>query len=243
MRLGRARSVALVDCADAIREVLATRSFYKWAATQPGAEPMAGRATAWAAVLPPAIEVVVRRSRHGGALAALTGELFRAPRAAHELAVSLRLSRLGVPTPKIVAYALYPAFAGLWRCDVMTQRLRGSDFPDAWRSAAGDAPRMVILDALARLLRTLQDAGAFHADLNLKNVLIVPGARMPTAYALDVDRVQFGVRGDKLIAGRNFARVMRSAEKWRGRWKLGMSDQQLQYFRDAVAQTQSAGER
>ena len=114
MRLGRARAVALVECADTIREVLATRSLYTWAATQPGAEPMAGRATAWAAVLPPAIEVVVRRSRHGGAFAALTGELFRAPRAAHELAVSLRLSRLGVPTPKIMAYALYPAFAGFW---------------------------------------------------------------------------------------------------------------------------------
>ncbi len=242
MRLGRARAVALVECADTIREVLATRSLYTWAATQPGAEPMAGRATAWAAVLSPSVEVVVRRSRHGGALAALTGELFRAPRAAHELAVSLRLSRLGVPTPKIVAYALYPAFAGLWRCDVMTERLRGADFPEAWRGAAGDAPRIAILDALAQLLRTLQDAGAFHADLNLKNVLVVPGARTPTAYALDVDRVQFGVRGDTRIAGRNFARVMRSAKKWRNRWKLGLSDQHLQHFRDAVAQTQSTTE-
>ena len=240
MRLGGARAVALVECADTIREVLATRSLYKWAATQPGAEPMAGRATAWAAVLPPAIEVVVRRSRHGGALAVLTGELFRTPRSAHELAVSLRLSRLGVPTPTIVAYALYPAFAGFWRCDVMTERLRGADFPEAWRGAAGDAQRMAMLDALARLLRALQSAGAFHADLNLKNVLVVPGARMPTAYALDVDRVQFGVRGDTLIAGRNFARVMRSAEKWRDRWKLGLSEQHLQYFRDAVGQTQSA---
>ena len=242
MRLGRARAVALVECADTIREVLATRSLYTWAATQPGAEPMAGRATAWAAVLSPSVEVVVRRSRHGGALAALTGELFRAPRAAHELAVSLRLSRLGVPTPKIVAYALYPAFAGLWRCDVMTERLRGADFPEAWRGAAGDAQRIAILDALAQLLRTLQDAGAFHADLNLKNVLVVPGARMPTAYALDVDRVQFGVRGDTRIAGRNFARVMRSAKKWRNRWKLGLSDQHLQHFRDAVALTQSTTE-
>jgi hypothetical protein len=240
MRLGRARAVALVECADVIREVLATHSLYKWAASQVGAEPMAGRATAWAAVLPPAIEVVVRRSRHGGALATLTGELFRAPRAAHELAVSLRLSRLGVPTPTIVAYALYPAFAGLWRCDVMTERLRGADFPDAWRSAVDDAPRMAMLDALARLLRALQDAGAFHADLNLKNVLIVPGARMPTAYALDVDRVKFGVRGDTQIAGRNFARVMRSAEKWRDRRNLGLSTRHLQYLRDAAAQTQSA---
>ena len=240
MRLGRARAVALVENADAIREVLASRSLYTWAATQPGAEPMAGRATAWAAVLAPATEVVVRRSRHGGAFAALTGELFRAPRAAHELAVSLRLSRLGVPTPKIVAYALYPAFAGWWRCDVMTERLRGADFPDAWRAAAADAERVALLDALARLLRALQNAGAFHADLNLKNVLVVPGARAKTAYALDVDRVKFGVRGDKLIAGRNFARVMRSVVKWRDRWKLELSDAHLQHFRDAVAHTPSA---
>ena len=242
MRLGRARAVAMTERADTIRDILASRSLYTWAATQPGAEPMAGRATAWAAVLPPSIEVVVRRSRHGGAFAAITGELFRAPRASHELAVSLRLSRLSVPTPKIVAYALYPAFAGLWRCDVMTERLRGADFPEAWRGAADDAQRMAMLDALAQLLGALQDAGAFHADLNLKNVLVVPGARLPTAYALDVDRVQFGVRGDKLIAGRNFARVMRSAEKWRDRWKLGLTDEHLQHFQDAVAQTQSMSE-
>jgi hypothetical protein len=235
LRSGGARAVSRIEYAETVRELLAKSTLYRWAAAQAGAEAMAGRGTAWGAVLPPDVEVVVRRNRHGGVLAALTGELFWTPRAPHELSVGQRLARLGVPTPDVLAYALYPAFAGLRRCDVMTRRLHGDDFPAAWRRTADEPERIAILDALAGLLRALQLAGAFHPDLNLKNVFIVSGGSAPVAYALDVDRVQFAERGSQRIAARNYVRVVRSARKWRGRWELNLSDAHLAYLGDAVA--------
>ena len=50
-----------------------------------------------------------RRNRHGGLFAPLTGDLFLSPtRAPYELAASLNLLSVGVPTPAILAYATYP---------------------------------------------------------------------------------------------------------------------------------------
>src|SRR5208337_2439154 len=128
------------------------------------------RTTAWATALPNGVEVVVRHSRHGGALAALTGDLFLAPtRAPVELATALRLAHAGVPTPEVVAYAVYPAFGPLARADVATRALHGADFPEAWRTAVRGVERTSLLAALAALLRALRAAGALHRDLNLKN--------------------------------------------------------------------------
>ena len=84
--------------------------------------------------------VVVRRNRHGGLLGSITGEYFRAPtRAPLELSNSLRLIAAGVNTPEVIAYALYPAFMNLVRCDVVTRRLpEGGDFPEMWRQGGFD---------------------------------------------------------------------------------------------------------
>jgi len=69
-----------------------------------------------------------------------------------------RLADAGVPTPEIVAYAVYPAFGPFARADVATRALDGRDFPEAWRAAADDD----LSDPdLAR--RTAPDFAACHA--------------------------------------------------------------------------------
>jgi hypothetical protein len=65
------------------------------------------------------------------------------------------------------------------------------------------------------LVRTMNDAGVRHHDLNVKNVLLAPGEDGLVAYLLDVDRVTFGARGSAEIARANVARLLRSARKWR----------------------------
>ena len=78
--------------------------------------------------------------------------------------------------------------------------------------------RRAALDATAELIGTLSSCGARHHDLNVKNVLltaIVPDTGLPTAYLLDVDRVEFGRPGDSRITERNLERFTRSARKWR----------------------------
>lgn len=201
-------------------------TLHDWAAAAPDAQAFAGRGTSWGATLPcGSTPVVVRRSRHGGLLGPLQGERFLVPgRAPRELATALRLQEAGVRTPDVIAYALYPAGPGFCRIDVATRRLpAGADLPDRWRSADAVA-RAAILGAVAMLLRDLQAAGAWHADLNAKNVYLVGSGPRWQAWALDVDRVVFGRPNLPTIGARNLARLVRSLRKWRRRHGLAVDD-------------------
>jgi len=218
-----ARVVAHQTVQHAVREALgSSASLHAWAAKQSGARALQGRAVAWRTMLGDA-DVVVRHSRHGGLLAPITGDLFLAPRAPHELAASLRLRGAGVPTPEVLAYVRYPAgpFA---RVDVVTRALDGADLPDAWR-AADSAARHAIVKAVATLLRELRRAGAVHPDLNLKNVFIAGDP--PVAYVLDIDRVLFREADSTDAAYRNLVRFVRSARKMRDAHRLEFDDATL----------------
>ena len=89
----------------------------------------------------------------------------------------------------------------------------------------GARNRDPLLLAVANLLVALAGAGAWHADLNLKNIYIAGSGADLTAYLLDVDRVTFPGRGE--ISSRNFKRLARSARKWRVRWGLDFDEASL----------------
>lgn len=219
------RVVALDWAVSAVTIALDAGTLHEWAARQPLREEMSGRGVIYSVELPgiTATQVVVRRNRHGGLLGSLTGEYFLAPtRAPFELTTSLRLAAAGIPTPEVIAYAIYPAAGILARSDVMTRRLpEGGDLPEVWKMT-GKAGRDPVLAAVARLLKALAVAGAWHADLNLKNIYIAGSGGALTAYLLDVDRVTFP--GGSGIAVRNLARLARSARKWRDRRELDFDE-------------------
>jgi hypothetical protein len=231
--VGRARVVAQQALAGEVRSVMSGGSLHEWAGRQPHARPMRGRATAWATALPSGVEVVVRHSRHGGLLAPLTGDLFLAPtRAPAELAAALRLATAGVPTPDVLAYAVYPAFGPFVRADVATRLLRGTALPEAWRAATTDDARAALVDAVARMLDALRRAGARHPDLNVRNVLVLDAAGGgPAAAVLDVDRVAFGEPGDTDAARRNVDRLLRSMRKERVGYGDALTSRQLTRLR------------
>ncbi len=68
----------------------------------------------------------------------------------------------------------------------------------------------------AALLGALTQAGAWHPDLNVKNILLVPddaGELHPAV--LDVDRVRFVPPGDPDVGAQNLGRLDRSIRKLR----------------------------
>lgn len=215
--LAHAVAVARSDVAPGIRRALGnvagTRStLHEYAARHPGARLLHGRGAAYAVPLPQTpFRVVIRHNRHGGAFARITRDLFIAPtRAPYELEVSRTLAQLGVATPEIVAYALYPRGGLLQRSDVCSREIPGGrDLADVL-TGSGEAERTVALDATARLVGQLSRAGARHPDLNAKNVLVATDR----AYLLDVDRVVLGVAPDTAL-DRNLERLARSLRKWR----------------------------
>jgi 3-deoxy-D-manno-octulosonic acid kinase len=214
-----------------VNEALSAGSLYEYAAHHPEARAMHGRGVAYAVPLPDgSTRVVVRRSRHGGWLAPLTGDIFLAPtRAPHELEVSLRLSREGIPTPEVVAYSTYEVAPLLRRADVATrevanaQDLAATLEQDRDPRAVRDAVRMV-----ARLLARMAAAGVRHPDLNVRNILIARddnGHR--AAWLLDVDRVWFDTPRHPRVREANLSRFARSARKLREREGLPVGDGEM----------------
>jgi hypothetical protein len=216
--LGKTWGLALTPLLRTMQEVLRDGTLYEYGARHPRARALSGRATAWAVPLPDAVtQVVVRHGWHGGLLRHLTGDRFLAPtRAPRELRTALTLRERGVPTPEIVAFAIYPAGPLLRRSDVASREVpRARDLAITLLGPPERAAKEAALDATATLLAQLAAAGARHADLNLKNVLLEPATGGGfTAWVLDVDRVRFFSPGDARVATLNHARLARSARKW-----------------------------
>ena len=203
---------------DAVRTALESGTLYDYAARHQESRSLSGRGIAYAAPLPNGDRVVVRHNRHGGLLAPITGDRFLAPtRAPHELAAALDLQAAGVPTPEILAYAVYPAGLFFRRSDVASREIPGSSDLAAVLTSGSPSERRASLESAAALIGLLSASGARHHDLNVKNILIAKDAKgnSPTAYVLDVDRVEFGRAGDSRVTERNLDRFMRSARKWR----------------------------
>ena len=228
-RVDGAEIVALADVLPRIREALRQGTLHRYAALHPAARTMQGRAPAYAAPLPGnGMWVVVRHSRHGGLLAPLTGDRFLLPtRAPRELAISLRLAGLSIPSPTVVAYVVYPAGPLLARSDIATREVGGgADLAALLSGAAHTVSPEAAISAAAVLLARLARAGVHHPDLNLKNILIAPdGWGALSGYLLYVDRVLF--QSPDSAARANAARLTRSARKWRDRHRLPIRDVEI----------------
>lgn len=227
---GTAYAVGLEILRSPLEVALGTGSFYAYAGRDPRARTLVGRGIAYAVSLPSAsARVVVRRSRHGGLLAAMTGDRFAPPtRALRELQTSVRLTEAGVPTPEMIAFATYPA-GPFRRADVVTREIPGAaDLPAVLAEPLSDERRRAVLLAVARLVAALTLAGARHPDLNVKNILIQRTATgQVAAYVIDVDRIWFDRPGSSRVTERNMARLLRSARKWRRAGALDLADTDL----------------
>ena len=229
MLLGHAIAVARSDFAAPIRQALvgadgAKVTLHEYASRQSGAKPLAGRGVAYAIQLKPGTtRVVVRHNRHGGMFASLTGDRFLAPtRAPYELDVSLALAKLGIATPEIIAYVVYPPGGILQRSDICSREIPAArDLADVLMRG-GDVERVAAMTATSGLVASLSRAGARHHDLNAKNVLV--GAER--AYVLDVDRVELGLAPAAALEG-NLGRLRRSLRKWRDRFGARVTDAEI----------------
>ena len=133
-----------------------------------------GRGSAWRLELPGGLRVVVRLYRRGGLVARVVRETYLGPRPRplHELAVTVEARRRGVPAPEVLGArvegglvyrgALVTAEVPNARTLIEALRARGRR-----RRAAARSRR-----APARAVARLHDAGVYHADLNLTNLLV-----------------------------------------------------------------------
>jgi hypothetical protein len=84
----------------------------------------------------------------------------------------------------------------------------------------------------------MNEIGARHHDLNVKNVLLRHAPRGGLeAMVLDVDRVEFLRVGDAVAAG-NAARLIRSARKWKAERGAAISDADIAHLTELLGAPQ-----
>jgi hypothetical protein len=227
---GRYSAVVLSAHRADAEAMLAEGTLYEAAARDLAARRFTGRGVAYAIALPATgVHAVVRHNRHGGLFAPVTRDFFLPPtRAPYELAVSLRLNSLGVPTPEVLMYGVHRVASVLRRADVVTREIVGGRdlatfmAPDVSLSAREEA-----WAAARALVAALNAAGARHHDLNVKNILLAPAKSGLTAWVLDVDRVDFGEADSAAVREGNTSRLLRSARKWRDKGGAVFDEREL----------------
>jgi hypothetical protein len=206
-------------CGQVLRSILNAGSLYDYASRHPSARTFTGRAPVFAISLPDNCgNVVVRHATRGGMVSRISKDVFLRPtRGLRELLNSLRLRALGVSTPEVVACVTYYAGWMLRRSDVATQEIVGGhDLSVVLSTFKETGHRDLAIAAAIKLLRALTTAGAYHKDLNLKNILLTSDDTAElVAHVLDVDRVRFSTPGSPLVAKANLGRLLRSLRKWR----------------------------
>ena len=163
--------------------------------------------------------VILRRYRHGGMLARLTGERFLGSgRFRREFEVARTAWASGVPTARPVAVGwrgpVYPT-----RGWIATLAIPGArDMLAIFARPIAATKRVTAARAAARAVRALHDAGIVHADLHLKNLMVGegPGGPGSAAWVIDLDLARGG-KGSLPLRDRisNLARLFRSVEKHR----------------------------
>ena len=231
LRVDGIHAVAADHLVDDVGAILRRETLHAYAQRHPEARALAGRGIAFAAAIG-SERVVVRHNRHGGLLAPLTRDLFLPPtRAALELAVSIRLTALGIKTPTVLGFAVYPGPAFFRRADVMTREVPDScDLGQALMSPKSET-RVAALSAAAGLLRALSAARVRHPDLNVKNILL-SGSPPTDTWLLDVDRVLFD---EDTAADANLQRLLRSARKWQSQRQAAVTTAELNRFEETTS--------
>ena len=152
----------------------------------------------------------LRHYHRGGLVARLLNDRYwfaneASTRPFAEFALTWQLYSRGLPVAAPLA-CLYQRRGLFYTADLITARLNASESV-AERLTRESLPLSVWVD-VGRCIRRFHDGGAYHADLNAHNVLLVNEA---TVYLIDFDRGR--LRGPGLWRDANLLRLRRSLLK------------------------------
>lgn len=165
---------------------------------------------------------LVRHYRRGGLLEHLFRDWYAGRgRFCREVTVTERARAEGLPTVEVLALRTERVLPGVYRADLMTREIdRATDLAAFLGTALKQDRRQAVLDMqdavprVAGVVRGMHDAGLFHADLNLKNLLLRGDPPARECFVIDLDKARFLPapldRGRRL---RNLLRLYRSVEK------------------------------
>jgi 3-deoxy-D-manno-octulosonic acid kinase len=178
--------------------------------------------------------MVLRRYLHGGLLRAVTRDLYAlGSRSFRELALTEEIRSFRIPTIEPIGAVHQSVIFPFYRAYLFTLEVPGARdsiqfFQDIGSRPVGEvlALKRKIIRAAGRLVRHFHDSGFFHADLQLRNLLIAD----PQVLLIDFDR---SCRMQNLSDRRrmkNLLRLNRSVDKWKRRGLPVTFSDRLRFF-------------
>jgi tRNA A-37 threonylcarbamoyl transferase component Bud32 len=158
--------------------------------------------------------VFVRHAARGGLIGAVLGGLYTsAQRPLRELDAAAAARRAGVPVPEPVAVRATRVGGLFWRFTVVAREIEDASDLLALAPRLPPAAKRDLIVRVADEMRRLHDAGVYHADLTMKNILLSGSS----VYVIDLDKAILRPGRDESLAVMNLARLNRSIEKLFGR--------------------------
>ena len=161
---------------------------------------------------------VVRPYFHGGAFRRVTRYWFFTwpPRPFRELSITEELRRRGLRTVEVYAACVSRPFGPFYRAWLITRQL--PDAENLWSALKNGFAERVgferVLQIVAESIAALHREGVYHADLNLKNILLRAEGADVAAYIIDFDKAKvFLGKLPAVLGQKNLARLKRSARK------------------------------
>ncbi len=203
--VGRMRLIVRCEGADGIAQALTTAE--NCTAVE-RAERGALRRFAWSAER----EGLVRVCHRGGCIARLLGSHYLlVNRPGSEFDAHWRVEQRGVPVPRVLG-VLWER-RGLWVSGALaTELLAGPDLL-AWLEVHASEEcrpeRTRMMESVGAVVRDMHRRGVWHADLQVKNIVVAAG--LP--HLIDLDRAVVGPVPGRVRCSRNLLRFRRSLQK------------------------------
>jgi tRNA A-37 threonylcarbamoyl transferase component Bud32 len=168
--------------------------------------------------------MVLRKYSHGGLLRAFTRTLFLfGSRSFRELALTEEIRSCGIPTIPTIGAIHHRIFFPLYQAYFLSMEVPHALDLSQYFSQIGARPsrdtfstKRKMIRAVGHLIRQFHQAGFFHSDLQLKNILVA--GEQPLL--IDFDRSYRKSALSTRERMKNLLRLNRSAEKWKS---LGLS--------------------
>jgi len=125
----------------------------------------------------------------------------------------------GIPTAEVLALRIEHKGFCLYRGDLVTREIEGSEDLDEYLKSTRTGKRGTqergkeIIRSVAFLLQGMHRAGLYHADLNLKNILVQINEGGVNSYVIDLDRARVIKPLGSRMRVRNLVRLYRSLDK------------------------------
>lgn len=150
---------------------------------------------------------LIRTYQRGGFVRHIVkGGGFLRNRALEELEIHARLWKIGLPVPEPLG-ACWEKRGGWYRCSIATRQLDLAQ--NLLEYLQNPSPEGAILRDCGKIIRQMHDIGVWHADLQLRNIIVASRR----AYLIDFDRAVESAEVSRANRARNLLRLRRSFEK------------------------------